>query len=335
MKRKHGSVDNKIAAAQAVLAGISVNAVAKSHGKDRTTIFRWVRQYKKSRGRKSLSIRPRTGRPRKDTIDTLKHLENDLQLPASQFGFETDFWTARRVLSHLNKKYNLKVSLRTVRNWLRQMGLTYKKPERRFYESSPKEQERWIKTELPEIKKLAKKKKAILYFEDEASIKLTPVVGKTWSPRGKKTLVSVTGNRGSLSAISAISASGSLVFGLKKGKIASKQIINFLARLLCHHKRRNLVVVMDRARPHTSKMTKNYIKSQKRLDVFYLPARSPSLNPDEKVWRHLKNEELRDHKARSIKELSTLTRSKLAKMSRCKRIVKGIFYTCDVAKFIA
>ena len=334
MKRKHGSVGNKIDAAKAVLSGISVNAVAKSHGKNRTTIFRWVRQYKKSRNKDLLAAKPRSGRPRKDNDSLLKGLEKDLQLPASQFGFETDFWTARRVLAHINRKFKLKISLRTVRNWLRNMGLTYKKPERRFYESCPEEQEMWIKKELPEIKKVAKKKNAILYFEDEASIKLTPVVGKSWSPKGKKALISVTGNRGSISAISAISSSGSLVFGLKKGKITSKEVINFLSRLLSHHRRRNLVVVMDRARPHTSKKTKSYISDQKRLQVFYLPARSPSLNPDEKVWRHLKNEELRDHKARNLKELSSLTRTKLTKMARDKKIIRGIFYTCDVAKFI-
>lgn len=335
MKKKHGSLENKIDAAKAVLSGVSVSAVAKSHGKDRTTIFRWVRQYKKSKKSDFLAIKPRSGRPRKDSNLFLKQLGMDLQLPACDFGFETDFWTARRVLAHINKKFKLKISLRTVRNWLREMGLTYKKPERRFYESSPAEQEIWIKKELPEIKKIAKKERAILYFEDEASIKLTPVVGKTWSLKGKKALVTVTGNKGSLSAISAISSSGSLVFGLKKGKIVSKEVIKFLSRLLLHHPRRKLVVVMDRAKPHTSKITKNFIARQKRLKVFYLPARSPSLNPDEKVWRHLKNEELRDHKARNLKELSSLTRSKLTKMARNKRVVKGIFYTCDVAKFIA
>jgi transposase len=49
---------------------------------------------------------------------------------------------------------------------------------------------------------------------------------------------------------------------------------------------------MDRATPHTSQMTQTFIESQPRLHVFYLPPYSPEWNPDEKVWNHLKTQEL-------------------------------------------
>ena len=38
-----------------------------------------------------------------------------------------------------------------------------------------------------------------------------------------------------------------------------------ISRMLRHHKRRHLVVVMDQAPPHVSKRTKQYIASQQRL----------------------------------------------------------------------
>ena len=52
---------------------------------------------------------------------------------------------------------------------------------------------------------------------------------------------------------------------------------------LSNHKRRHLVVVMDQAPCHTSKMVKKFIESKKRLHVFFLPPKSPEYNPDEQV----------------------------------------------------
>ena len=63
---------------------------------------------------------------------------------------------------------------------------------------------------------------------------------------------------------------------------------------------------MDRAPPHTSKKTQDFIVSQKRLHVFYLPKYSPDWNPDEKIWNHLKHQELKGHRAKTKEELKEL-----------------------------
>ena len=119
-------------------------------------------------------------------------------------------------------------------------------------------------------------------------------------PIGKKMLFKTTGNRGSVSAISAVSRSGHLVFNVFDGgkRFNSTDIINFLSQMLKHHQRRHLVVVMDQATCHKSKKTKKYIASHKRLHVFYLPPKTPEYNPDEQVWGHLKNHELKGHQAK-------------------------------------
>ena len=182
---------------------------------------------------------------------------------------------------------------------MKDAGFSYQKPERRYYESDPKAQKEWLKKELPKIKRKAQKHNAILYFEDEASISLTPVLAKTWAKKGQTPQIKSTGKRGSIAALSAISKSGHLIFNLKKGRVNSDDIIKFLKQMLKQHRRRHLVVVMDRATTHRSKKVKEFINSQKRLHVFYLPPRSPEFNPDEKVWNHLKNHELKGHQEKN------------------------------------
>ncbi len=58
--------------------------------------------------------------------------------------------------------------------------------------------------------------------------------------------------------------------------------------MLKHHKRRHIVIVMDNASCHRSKKTKEFIKGNKRLHVFYLPTHSPDFNPDENFLSILK-----------------------------------------------
>ena len=106
---------------------------------------------------------------------------------------------------------------------------------------------------------------------NEANISLTALLGKTWAPRGRTPKQRVTGKRGGISAMSAITSGGQLLFRLHDKRICSEEVIDFLCQMLRHHKRRHLVVVMDQAPPHVSNRTKQYIASQPRLHVFHLP----------------------------------------------------------------
>lgn len=115
-------------------------------------------------------------------------------------------------------------------------------------------------------------------------------------------------------------------------RIASAEVIDFLSQMLKYHRRRHLVVVMDQAPPHVSKATKAFIESQQRLHVFHLPKYSPDWNPDEKVWNHLKHQELKGHQARTTAELSSLAQGKLAAMSRDPELLRGIYFRCCAAE---
>lgn len=92
-------------------------------------------------------------------------------------------------------------------------------------------------------------------------------------------------------------------------------------------------VVMDQAPPHTSKKTMTFIAEQPRLHVFHLPKYSPDWNPDEKVWNHLKHQELKGHQAKTKAELKEMAHKKLKTMSNNPSLLRGIFFRCCVADF--
>jgi hypothetical protein len=117
---------------------------------------------------------------------------------------------------------------------LHEAGLSYQKPEREYFALSEEEREQWIRTDVPKIRRAVHKYRAILYFQDEANISLTALLGKTWAPRGQTPKQKVTGKRAGVAAMSAINKRGRLLFRLHEKRIASEEVIDFLAQMLKH-----------------------------------------------------------------------------------------------------
>jgi transposase len=326
----HSTIEIRFRAVDAVLSGMSIVDVATAYQTDRSTVHRWMSRYRKN-GEQGLLRKEGSGRPRSLESVSEDQWRRIVLKPASEFGFETDFWTCARIRQVLRERFSVEVSVPTIWRRLRDAGLTYQKPEREYFEKNDQKRDAWLREKVPEIRETVQKHRALLYFQDECNVSLTAFLARTWAPCGKTPKMKVTGKRGGVAALSAINPRGQLLFVLHEKRIASAEVIHFLDQMLRHHKTRHVVVVMDNARPHTSQATSAYIQSQARLHVFYLPSYSPDWNPDEKVWNHLKHQELKGHQAKTKEELTALANNKLARMSTNPELVRGIFFRCCIA----
>ena len=149
----------------------------------RSTIHRWLNRFE-SEGEAGLWRKPVCGRPRIiETLDS-QALSKIVLAPASKFGYETDFWTARRLRQVILDQHGVAVSKQTILRRLHEAGLSYQKPERQYFELSEEERTEWRRKERPAIRRAVRKYRAILYFQDEANISLTALLGKT--PAGRQ-----------------------------------------------------------------------------------------------------------------------------------------------------
>lgn len=330
----YSTFEIRVRAVRAVLDGMPIVEVAQAYQTDRTTLHRWLQRFRESGHEDSLQRRPVSGRPRKLIDLNEADLKKIVLAPASDFGFETDLWTVSRLHRVLLDQFEETISEDTVWRRLREAGLTWQVPVREYFQADPVKRGVWLKETVPAIHRAIADYRAVLYCQDEATVALTPILGRTWAERSHPRKVPVTGSRGGVAAMSALSPRGSLVWRLYDKRITSVEVIEFLGQILNHHPRRHIVVVMDQARPHTSKKTKAYIDSQRRLHVFYLPPYSPDWNPDEKIWNHLKNHELKAHRAKNKKELQDLTKRKLGSMSKDRDLLQGLYFRCCVAELL-
>lgn len=333
-KQQVNAASKQKAVIASIKHGHSVEQVAKIFGVHRSNVYRWAERFRAT-GNIERHHNPNSGQQSKLCGRNAKKVLGFLLKSATAYGYDTDFWNTRRISQVVKKQMRISVSRMAIHRTLRKHEQSYKTPEARYYEADTKLQRKWQRVTIPLIKATIKKFRAILYFEDESNISLTPVLAKTWGPTGTTITRKITGNRGSVSAISAISKDGRLIFNVHDGqkRYGAKDILRFLSEMLTYHPHRHLVVIMDQAPCHRAKVVQEFSKAEKRLHIFYLPPRSPEFNPDEKVWDHLKNQEMKSHQATTTKSLKKIARRKLRKMAKDKRVIRGLYRRSQGSSF--
>lgn len=302
----------------------SVKQISEIFGVHYNSVSRWFVEHRKG-GESRLRSRKAKGAAPKLLLTHLQFLEKSLRHPATKFGFNTPLWTGTYVRILLAKMQGISLDRATVWRYLTKLGLSFQKPEKRYFQQDKKLVRLWIEKEWPKIKRWARKNRAILYFEDESGVSLAPVMGRTWAPKGKTPIVRVTGKRGGVLAMSAISPCGRMCFRLEKRKINSDVLIEFLKQIGESHARRKIGVIMDQAPCHISKKVVAFCKTSRQMKVFHIPPYSPELNPDEKVWRHLKHVELKDHQAQDKRGLAKMVTCALRRMKNKPKQTTNFF----------
>lgn len=134
---------------------------------------------------------------------------------------------------------------------------------------------------------------------------LQPLCRRTWAPRGETPIQRAWDRHDRLSAIAAITVSPQrrrlgLFFGVVPYNIRGDDTILFL-HALHRHVRRPIILVWDRSPVHRS--AAKQLRRCKWLQIEWLPAYAPELNPVEAVWNHTKYSDLANYVPHDAHEL--------------------------------
>ena len=164
---------------------------------------------------------------------------------------------------------------------------------------------------------------------DESGFMLQPVRRRTWAPKGQTPIHKSWSSHDRLSAVSAISVSPirrhlGLYFQIHRHNMRSEEVIEFLKHLRQHLKQ-NLIVIMDRHRIHRKAARLLEEKNTDWLEVEFLPAYAPEINPVEQVWNHSKYAELANFIPENVEHLGEEVIMSLEKKKNNQNLLRSFF----------
>ena len=195
-------------AVQRVKEGERPSSVIKSFGLCRTTIYKWLRATKRG-GMEALKARKHPGRapalPPRQKLQVRAWINGK---DPRQYGFDFGLWTRQIVAALIAQKFGVRLGVTAVGRLLAELDITPQKPLRRAYERDPAAIQQWTTAVFPRLRARAKRSGTQIFFLDEAGVRSDQVLGRTWGVRGQTPAVATSGQRQSISAISAVNARG-------------------------------------------------------------------------------------------------------------------------------
>lgn len=248
-----------------------------------------------------------------------------------QHGFEFALWTRQIVRDLIEREFSVKLSLSSVGSLLAKLGLTVQKPLQRAYQRDPEAVEQWKKVTYPDIERKARKEGADIYFWDESGFRADAVQGMTWGAKGQTPVVTVPGQRQSISAASAVNSKGGFWFATYSGALNGELFVTLLKQMM-RGRRKPLHLVVDGLPAHKTKAVREYVDGLKgKLTLHFLPGYAPDLNPDELVWSYAKRT---GHARRPLRAGETLAKrvdAQLSEIASNPKLVSSFFRHPSVA----
>lgn len=272
-------------------------AVAEALGVGERQVRRWQKRFRKGgwkalakrkRGRSSQSQMLLCAAQQTKLVAAIKSRHPDqLRIPAL-------LWTRSAVRELIERECGVRLDLSSVGRYLARWGFTLKRPSKRALEADPVVVEAWLSDVYPKLKARAAKEQGLILWQDESGVQLrhlVPLAG--YAPRGQRAIAKLSGKRISQNMISALANSGQLHFSIYEGRFTAKLFIAFLERLIGSYPERKIFLVCDNHSTHHAKAVKQWVAERpERIELCFLPAYSPQLNPDEylnqDVKRHMR-----------------------------------------------
>lgn len=280
-----------------VLRGIEMgfcqNDLAEMFGIRPETVSRWSSAF--SEGGLDGLPGARTGRPKgsgrflcDDQADRIRHLIDD-NLP-EDLGLEHALWTRKAVGDLIRKEFGIDLADRTVGLYLSRWDYTPKKPARHSRHQDPDEVRKWQQETYPAIEEQAAREGAEILWTDEVGVAADHHPGTGYARRGERAEMGVPKPHIRVNQISAISNEGAVRFMTYKGALNAAVFMTFLGKLI-EGAERKILLIADRLQAHKTPEVLAWVEAHKeQIEVFFLPAYSPELNPVEYLNNDMKGE---------------------------------------------
>ena len=130
----------------------------------------------------------------------------------------------------------------------------------------------------------------MVVFEDEASLSNTATVSYKWGKKGQQPKIEqLQRKRERRTIFGCVEPESGVVVASHELRGNTYSFFCFLIKVIKAYQGRKVVMVVDNVRYHHAKRLKPILEKYKdKIELCYLPAYSPDLNPMERIWWYMR-----------------------------------------------
>lgn len=278
-----------------------------------------------SDGTQALVSHPRPGRPTRLSSEQKRLLPDYLSHGAESYGFRGEVWTCSRIVQVIREEYGVSYSPSHVSRLLKALHWTPQIPLTRALQRDEEAIRRWREERWPQLRQQAYQECRTPVFIDESGFYLLPGVVRTYAPQGMTPILHEWQTRDHLSVMGALTPEGKVYSLIRQESLNGLHTIDFLVHLRRVASPR-LLGIWDRSPIHRRSEVKEYLdKTDDAIQVEYLPAYAPDLNPVEGLWNHLKNVEMRNLGSLDLEQLHMEIHLALGRVRQRPKLIQSFF----------
>jgi transposase len=265
--------------------GYGAQDIAEIHRTSDVTVYQWLDRFDEE-GPAGLYDRPRAGRPPKIDEEARTVIEDTMEQPPHQTGYNFTTWTVPLLTRHLETLLNLDLHTETVRLALQELGFCWSRPRWAAPHDDPQTAERmWAIYEAV----MQAADQTVVLLEDETIFKRLPPLRGMWMRCGQQRRILTPPHNEDFCLYGTLELHTGQWTQARFDKANSDATLSFLAQLNARYPDQSILLIWDQASYHTSQRVETWLAAHPRFTVLLLPARSPQLNPVEAIWRLLKD----------------------------------------------
>src|SRR3989344_1319836 len=292
--------------------------IAEILGRDYHTILEWVQLYNEY-GLEGLKTDKPPGRPNTLTDNQLSEVKKTVQQSPRKLGLPFSNWSLKGIARLVKGRFDVKFSKEGVRQILIRLGFVCVKPSYVFILADKKEQKRFVRR----LRRRINQGKTVL-FEDESIAQQHPTLCPMWALEGHRPMVPTLGNHAKRKIFGVVSPfTGNSLHRIAKN-LSADEFIAFMDTIKASYRGYNVVLCLDNFPTHKSQNVKNYLRSNRWLELLMLPVYSPQFNPIEQLWRYMKYAVTHNTFYRKIEELGDSIDGFFADIKNKRTVVKSI-----------
>jgi len=144
----------------------------------------------------------------------------------------------------------------------------------------------------------------VILAADEASLYLQASLMRVWAPVGQTPVVRVSASRENTHFYGALNLSTGKEITMRADKMVSEVSVLFLLEILSAYPEVPILLLWDRATWHKGESIRSLLALHPRLSIVWFPPGCPELNPQEHVWKAVREAVSHNHDKAKLSELA-------------------------------